>query len=128
MKVLILLAACAAPMLFSAPALAALEIQMADGCPVGVVDTSPQPNCPEDAACRSRGDTVQWRRADGGQDFAIRIVASSIFDQWGQGSCQSPAGPSGQILCRISDDAPAGDYKYDVEADGCVLDPRLVVR
>jgi len=128
MKLSIMLAACAVTTSFAGPARAALEIQMADGCPVAVVDTSPQPNCPEDAACRGRGDTVQWRRADGNQDFSISIDATDIFDQWGQGSCQSTAGTSGQILCRISDDAPTGDYKYDVEADGCVLDPRLVVR
>jgi hypothetical protein len=114
------------------PAWSALEIEMADGCPQGVVDTSPQPNCPENAACRSRGGTVHWQRADRGGEFSLNFngAESQIFANWGQGSCQSTSTAGGQLVCEIADDAPTSEegYKYDVEADGCVLDPRLIIR
>ena len=112
--------------LFATSASALLQIEMQDGCPVRVVDTTPQPDCPPEAACRNRGQTVHWQRADNGQDFSIRMTDTHIFENWGQGPC--PVAQGGQVVCRIADDAPDGDYKYDVIADGCPLDPRLIVR
>lgn len=118
--------------LITMPAWAALEIEMAAGCPQGVVDTSPQPNCPEFAACRTRGSNVNWRRADQGGAFSLNFYGaeSEIFSNWGQGTCQANSTPGGQLSCRIADDAPVSEegYKYDVEAEGCVLDPRLIIR
>lgn len=106
---------------------ALLQVNVVDGCPVGVVDTTPQPNCPENAACRNRGQTVHWQRSDGGMDFSLDFSDTSIFDGWGSGTCTSNA-QGGQIVCRIAENAASGDYKYDVEAEECVLDPRLVIR
>ena len=115
--------------MLSMPALATLDIAMDGACPLGVSDSSPQPNCPPQAACRSRGNTVHWRRDDGG-NFSLNFYGaeSQIFENWGQGNCQSNSNSGGQLVCKIAADAQANDYKYDVEAEGCVLDPRLIIR
>lgn len=109
------------------PVWALLQVNVVDGCPVGVDDTTPQPDCPENAACRDRGQTVHWQRSDGGLNFSLSFSDTSIFDGWGSGACTSSA-QGGQIVCRIAETAASGDYKYDVEAEGCVLDPRLIIR
>lgn len=130
MKLQILRLICIAAAMLAVPAWASIDIEMRDGCPTGVVDTSPQPDCPANASCRNRGQTVHWRRADSGAAFSLNFhgAENQIFDNWGQGNCQSGSNPGGQLICRIADGAPANDYKYDVEADGCVLDPRLIIR
>jgi hypothetical protein len=127
MKTQILRLTCIAAVMLSTPAWATLQIEFEEGCAIGVNDLSPEPDCPDNAACRNRGQTVHWQ-AD--RTFSLNFggAESSIFEGWGQGNCQSNSNPGGQLSCRIAENAPKGGYDYDVKTDSCAMDPRLIIR
>jgi len=93
-----------------------------DGCNVvSVRDHEPRPGCPDDAACRNKGDRVKWLVTPYAR-FSVAFGATSPFDDDG---CLS-----GEGTCTVSNNAASGPYDYAVTLDveGCgPIDPRIIV-
>ena len=121
---------CAA-LLAALPSHASLIIEVDEnGCATGVLDQTPQPNCPEQTACRNRGGQVVWMHTVRDSDFSITFADTSLFANWGGEKCKSKPAADGAIRCRISDDAEEKSYKYDVgtTTECAPLDPYIRVR
>ncbi len=87
----------------------------ADGMPAVSAETV--------TACE--GETLRWVFQGGARQFAILFVSAedSPFD-W---SNQRGATVSGTVKAGAAKNDQRTEYKYDVEVDGKVLDPRIII-
>lgn len=86
-------------------------------------DEMPVVNPETVTACE--GETLRWVFQGGAREFAILFVSAedSPFD-W---SSRKGATVSGTVKAGAAKDAQKTEYKYDVEVDGKVLDPRIII-
>lgn len=110
---ILMLTACAPQPRAMAPADAPVTINFTNGCPTSVTPAGP--------VTITRNQKIEWTSSPANIDFDI------YFDPF-RGKVYQ-AGNDGKVKSQPArNDAPLGEYKYTVAADGCAaLDPRIIV-
>ena len=86
-----------------------------------------QPVVAPDEVSACEGETLRWVfQGSDAKEFAVifRSDAGSPFD-WDR---QTGATMTGKVKSGAAKDGNRTEYKYDVEVDGKVLDPRIIVQ
>ena len=102
---------------------APIFIDVGEDCSKTVVDSTGRA-CEEGAACRHRGETVNWIVRPGNHDFEVSFHSESPFGD--DTACLTQTGQP----CQIPETTEDGAYDYDVRVDipGCGwMDPRILV-
>jgi len=86
-------------------------------------DKMPAVSAESVTACE--GETLRWVFQGGAREFAILFVSAE--DSPFEWSRQKGATVSGTVKAGAAKDAQKTEYKYDVEVDGKVLDPRIII-
>jgi len=89
------------------------------------VGTDGMPAVNPETVTACEGETLRWVFQGEAREFAILFVSAedSPFD-W---SSRRGATVSGTVKAGAAKDEKKTEYKYDVEVDGKVLDPRIII-
>ena len=89
------------------------------------VGTDGTPAVSPETVTACEGETLRWVFQGGAREFAILFVSAedSPFD-W---SSRRGATVSGTVKAGAAKGEQKTEYKYDVEVDGKVLDPRIII-
>lgn len=124
---LLLAAACSATLAMPLAAQAAGCVPDSNRAPIRVsVDAEGQPVVTPEDVTACEGETLRWVfTGSEAREFAVifRADAGSPFD-WDR---QTGATVTGKVKADAAKDGEKTEYKYDVEVDGKVLDPRIII-
>jgi len=83
-----------------------------------------QPVVDPDTVNACVGDTVQWVFAGGSKPFKVQFMGDDSPFDW---SDRSGASVDGTVKSGAAKNGQSTPYSYDVEVDGAMLDPKIIV-
>jgi plastocyanin len=91
------------------------------------VDAAGQPEADPDTVDVCIGDTIHWIFPGAAKKFKVQFVGDTPVE-WHEKTSDSSASIEGTVQPgKVVNNAPT-PYKYNVEVDGKVLDPKIIVK